>query len=107
MAVMDEREKEKLLQQLEGMGETRVREYLEAKMWVPGTHKEAAEATAWLQGKENQRTEAHRKTEASQADKLVEQAKKANRIAKEANRVAVAAFILAAVALALSLGLFF
>ena len=55
-----------------------------------------------------------REDEEARHDELVERADQANRIAtkatdvsREANRVAVAAFILAAIALALSLGLFF
>jgi len=67
-----------------------------------------------LERRKTKGNDAHRRAEGNRsaamvghADNANRLAKEANKVSREANRVAVAAFILAAVALALSLGLFF
>ena len=97
--------KRPLRELLEGMGERHVREEFESGKWG-ASQDDTAVVSVWLRKQETKRREDRFEKEREQAAEAIEEARKANRISKEASRVAVAAFILAAVALALSLGLF-
>lgn len=120
---MDEDEKRVLRANLQ------VRRRLAASRWVTHTHGEAAVAVDWLREKESERLGARPPEATEEPDELVEAAKEANRVAKEYGEMAldlsadammvaeqahrfagwatagtVAAFIMAALALAKSMG---
>ena len=103
----------RMLAEFEGRGEDGVRRALAQQLFGPHSDTKVRMAEEWLAEKEREREAGHRTKATSQTEELVEEAreanrlaKEANRVSKEANRVAMAAFILAAIALALSLGLF-
>ncbi len=106
---------DKFLRELEEAGEKAVRRNMTDVIYGDGpSNWRWRHATAFLERKMRQREAGHLTKAEIQSDELVGEAKEANRLAKdanriskEANRVAVAAFILSAIALAISLGLFF
>jgi len=95
------------------LGEAEFRRRLTSGEFGPNHTSEYKTGEALLEKLDREREVGHRTKATSQTEELVEEAreanrlaKEANRVSKEANRVAMAAFILAAIALALSLGLF-
>ncbi len=104
---------EKLRAELEEIGEEAFRVRWRAGKYGASHHAEWGIANALLKGKAEERAAAGRKADLAISDEQIQEAREANRIAKEANetskeanRVAFAAFVMAAIALALSLYLF-